>query len=207
MKKILNVDELQKSRWPQIFQDIFEDNLVSAFTHGDCLMEGFSALQNSWNISFILKEATPTFLKKLKDKVPEAKRENIQFLHFFCLDEISELQKTFPLEFLHISKKNLVLCGSQPFKDFVPDPSALQQECRRKLQGIALTLRQNFLYTKEKKIASTQELLPILYGLYFLNHGSYPQNNQTVLAPCTKKLNSIEGVLELVDLLLTSDPQ
>ena len=48
MNKLLNIKELQESKWPSLLQEAFGENLVSAFLHGDCLMEGFDALKSPW---------------------------------------------------------------------------------------------------------------------------------------------------------------
>jgi len=186
MRKILSVAEFQNSEWPKLFQEALGDNLVSAFIHGDCLMEGFSALESPWTVSFILKSNSAQDLLPLQKLTSKAKHENIVFNHVFSRYEIKTSQDVFPLEFLHIKSKNVTLCGETPLADFYPNLAELRMECERELRGLLVHLRQFFLYLKEYRnpheiyVRSTITLLPLLYGIYYLSTGNYPENHEQV---------------------------
>ena len=186
MKKILSVAELQNSEWPKLFSEALGDNLVSAFVHGDCLMEGFSALESPWTISFILKSNSVEDMLPLQKLTQKAKYENIQFNHVFSRFEIKSSQDVFPLEFLHIKSKNVTLCGETPLADFTPNLAELRMECERELRGLLVHLRRAFLYIKEDRnpqgifVRSATTLLPLLYGVYYLSTGCYPESHEQV---------------------------
>ena len=186
MKKILSVAELQNSEWPKLFSEALGDNLVSAFVHGDCLMEGFSALESPWTISFILKSNSVEDMLPLQKLTQKAKYENIQFNHVFSRFEIKSSQDVFPLEFLHIKSKNVTLCGETPLADFTPNLAELRMECERELRGLLVHLRRAFLYIKEDRnpqgifVRSATTLLPLLYGVYYLSTGRYPESHEQV---------------------------
>lgn len=186
MKKILSVAEFQNSEWPKLFEEALGDNLVSAFIHGDCLMEGFSALESPWTVSFILKSNSVEDLLPLQKLTAKAKRDNIVFNHIFSRFEIKSSQDVFPLEFLHIKSKNVTLCGETPLVDFCPNLAELRIECERELRGLLVHLRQFFLYLKEYRnpheiyVRSTITLLPLLYGVYYLSTGNYPESHEQV---------------------------
>jgi len=186
MRKILSVAEFQNSEWPKLFEEALGDNLVSAFVHGDCLMEGFSALESPWTVSFILKSNSAQDLLPLQKLTSKAKHENIVFNHVFSRYEIKTSQDVFPLEFLHIKSKNVTLCGETPLVDFCPNLAELRIECERELRGLLVHLRQFFLYLKEYRnpheiyVRSTITLLPLLYGVYYLSTGNYPESHEQV---------------------------
>ena len=186
MRKILSVAEFQNSEWPKLFEEALGDNLVSAFVHGDCLMEGFSALESPWTVSFILKSNSAQDLLPLQKLTSKAKHENIVFNHMFSRYEIRTSQDVFPLEFLHIKSKNVTLCGETPLADFSPNLAELRIECERELRGLLVHLRQFFLYLKEYRnpheiyVRSTITLLPLLYGVYYLSTGNYPESHEQV---------------------------
>lgn len=186
MRKILSVAEFQNSEWPKLFQEALGDNLVSAFVHGDCLMEGFSALESQWTVSFILKSNSAQDLLPLQKLTAKAKHENIVFNHVFSRFEIKTSQDVFPLEFLHIKSKNVTLCGETPLADFSPNLAELRIECERELRGLLVHLRRAFLFLKEERnphgiyVRSTITLLPLLYGVYYLSTGNYPENHEQV---------------------------
>ena len=187
MKKLLSVSEIQKSRWPEIFQKAFGDNLVSAFLHGKCLMEGFDALDSPWTVSFILKDNSPESIAKLDPFTKAAARENIRFEKFFSPAEIVGTLDSNPLEFLHIANRSVPLCGIQPLASFTPKPSALKAQCERELRELLDRMQAKLANApKGKSIdklwkAFRDDSMPVLYGVYFLETGAYPESHAQVL--------------------------
>lgn len=186
MKKILNTLELQKSKWPGMLQQALGDNLISAFVHGDCLVEGFNALENPWTISFILRENATEKLKPLQSLLADARKENIEFRYFFTLKEIQTSEDVFPLEFLHIANRNVSLAGAKPLPGYEPNVECLRLECERELRGLLIHLREAYMYLKQERnllgffTRANASLLPIMYGVYYLVHRTYPENHQQI---------------------------
>lgn len=207
MKKLLSIQELQNSLWPKRIADTLGSNLLSAFAHGDCLMEGFSPFVAPWHISFILQEVTPEIQTALHNLAKDAAKENIHFKYYFTLKEILELSANFPLEFLHIANRNEVLCGQTPLAGYKPNPNALALQCKRELQSIKLHWRETQLTAKnEKAVAAATEqlkqaLLPVLYGIFHLQTGNYPENKQQVAEAYMQK-TFLENIEEGLDNLL-----
>lgn len=186
MKKILSISELQNSKWPQILMQTLQRNLISVFLHGDCLVEGFDALVSSWTISFILADNSCENLKPMQNLSAIAKKDNLAFCHFFTLKEIQTSADVFPLEFLHIANRNVTLCGKPPLPNFAPDFECLRLECERELRGLLVHLREAYIYLHNKKNQlhffenANMALLPIMYGVYHLQYGAYPQNHSQI---------------------------
>lgn len=224
MAKILSIKELQDSMWPEWLQETFGENLISAFLHGDCLMEGFNPFKEPWQISFLLKENTPNKLIPLQDLLRQAEKFKIQFSYFFTSQFFDSAKDTFPLEFLHISKKNFPILGDAPLKDFIPEKKALRLQCERELRGLIIRLRSNFVYRLRKRtsldffLEAERVILPILYGVHFLETMEYPESKDSIrqkypflqLQPPGQKDNiiseqannyilEIEKILKLVD--------
>lgn len=178
MQKILTLQELKSSEWPTLLEAALGNNLVSAFLHGDCLMEKYSPLQSPWNISFILRSNSAEDLKPLQDLAERASRSNISFGYTFTADEIISLWHEFPLEFLHIAYRNVVIAGAVPIAQGAAPRNELQKECQAELRGFLIQMRHQmmtpkFNFSKTAKLWETK-LLPILYGVYFLQTGEYP---------------------------------
>lgn len=204
MVKLLNIQEIQASKWPKILQETFGENLISAFLHGNCLMEGFDALHFPWTISFILKNNSTEEIAAIQKLTKQAQKENIQFTYFFSPIEIIKNLDAFPLEFLHIANKNVTLCGIQPLAGFFPQKDNLCTQCERELRGTLIQLRQSFVNTPEKNMKKLyksvlEETLPILYGVYYLKTGIYPEKHQDVfdVFPSLLGENFIEALEEL----------
>lgn len=184
MQKILNIQELKSSEWPSLLEAVLSENLVSAFLHGDCLMEGFSALQSPWNLSFILRSNSAANLQPLRDLASRAERCNISFGYTFTASEIISLWHQFPLEFLHIAYKNEVICGAVPIAQGAVPRLELQKQCQAELNGYLIQMRRemtspNFNFSKTAKQWESK-LLPTLYGIHFLQTGNYPENADQV---------------------------
>ena len=222
MKKMLNIQELQNSEWPKRLQEAFGDNLISAFLHGNCLMEGFDALRSPWTVSFILKKNGPAEITAIQDLSKLAQRENIKFCYFFSPVEIATSLDTFPLEYLHISNRNVVLCGIQPLAGYIPDNGAFRLQCERELRGALIHLRQDAanakLFTRETtteyskaaeifKHDANLAMLPTLYGVYFLKTGNYPEKHQDVFdmypnlsqGDINNYIDTVNGIVNEVD--------
>lgn len=186
MRKLLSVQEIQKSDWPSILQNALGDNLISAFIHGDCLMEGYDAINSPWTVSFILKDNSVNSLKKLQELLPKAQKENIEFLYFFTQNEINASEDVFPLEFLHLANRNQAIAGIDPLKDYTPNLSCLRLECERELRGLMIHLRQAYIHLKEKRCSeeffmqATGTILPIMYGVFYLKYRNYPTNHDEI---------------------------
>lgn len=180
MKKLLSVREVENSQWPKIFENTFGDNLISAFISGKCLTEGFDALAKPWTVNFILKDNSSEEVAKILVHGNRARRDNIEFGHFYSPAEIVRTLDTNALEYLHIANRNAPLCGIKPLDGFEPRKEALQSECERKLRNILEQLQKG----PAKKVSQKEtfeEILFILYGMFFLQTGTYPETHQQVL--------------------------
>ena len=178
MKRILSVQELRQSLWPARFTETFGENLVSAFLYGDCLEEGFSALERPWTVAFILKDASATEVDKLKSWSKKAQREGVEFSYIFSSAEVLSNLETFPLEFLEMSRRNQVLCGIAPLEGFCPNRGALAAQCLREWKAFLFHRR---LDTKPNAADYLPDLSPLLSGTYYLKCGNYPENRRQVI--------------------------
>ena len=199
MKKLLNIQEIKQSPWPGRFTEVFGENLVSAFLYGDCLEEGFSALEAPWTVAFILKDASATEISKLKSWNEKAKREGLEFAYIFSSTEILTSLETFPLEFLEMSHRNQVLCGISPLEGFTPNREALAAQCLREWKAFLFHKR---LDAKPKAEEYLQELSPLLSGLYYLKIGTYPESRlqvQSVFPELKSAENRLESLQKVFD--------
>ena len=198
MKRILSVQELRQSPWPGRFTEAFGENLVSAFLYGDCLEEGFSALERPWTMAFILKDASATEVDKLKSWSKKALREGVEFSYVFSSAEVLSNLETFPLEFLEMSCRNQVLCGIAPLEGFSPNREALAAQCLREWKAFLFRRR---LDAKPNASDYLQELSPLLSGIYYLKCGNYPENRRQVvdafpeLSTAKKLLDALQNTI------------
>ncbi len=187
MAKILSIKELQDTMWPEWLQEAFGENLISAFLHGDCLMEGFDPFKEFWQISFLLKDNSPDKLLSIQELAPRADNDKIRLGYYFTPNFLESGADVFPLEFLHIAHKNVPLLGETPLVHFTPNSAALRAQCEREWRGALLHLHTLFVYRTRKRTAldffleAERRLLPILYGIHFLETGTYPENREIIL--------------------------
>jgi hypothetical protein len=201
MKKLLNIQEIKQSPWPSRFTEIFGDNLISAFLYGDCLEEGFSALEAPWTVAFILKDASAAEASKLKSWSEKARREGLEFSYVFSSAEILTSLEIFPLEFLEMSRRSQVLCGINPLEGFSPNRKALAAQCLREWKAFLFHRRTDAKPTADEYL---QELSPLLSGIYYLKNGTYPESRLQV-QETFPELKSTENLLETLNNLITQE--
>ena len=199
MKRILSVQELKQSPWPGRFTETFGANLVSAFLYGDCLEEGFSALESPWTVAFILKNVANEDLQKLADRRGRARREGLEFSYVFSSAEILSNLEAFPLEFLEMSCRNQVLCGITPLEGFSPNREALATQCLREWKAYLFHKRVTGIQSSDLR-----ELSPLLSGIYYLKCGNYPEKWQQVV-DAFPELSATEKLLDKLESLITRD--
>lgn len=187
MKKVITLQDLVKSPWGERFSSHFGGNLISAFLHGNCLYEGFDALHESFQVSFILKRATPGELSSANRMLREMKKDNLHVGYFFTDEFVRNRAEDYPLEFLHLSQKNVPLFGPAPLPGFFPDEAKLREECKRELENRRTHLIREFtriqagISPMDFFIGATSEIFPILYGIYFAQKKSYPRSRESLL--------------------------
>lgn len=199
MKRILSIQELRQSPWPDRFAETFGENLVSAFLYGDCLEEGFSALEKPWTITFILKDVSSTQLDKLKSWSKKALREGLEFAYVFSSSEVLTNLETFPLEFLEMSCRNQVLCGIAPLEGFKPNREALAAQCQREWKAFLFHRR---LDAKSNADDYLQELSPLLSGFHYLKCGTYPECLQQAI-DAFPEIKTAENLLDSLQNTIT----
>lgn len=186
MAKILSIHELRETMWPEWLQDAFGENLVSAFLHGDCLMEGFNPFKEHWLMSFTLHDDSPGAISQIQGLLRQAEKDKLDFGYFFTQNFYDTAADTFPLELLHISQRNVPIIGESPLSGFVPDRRALRLQCERELRGALIRLTSIFAYRTRKRtsldffLEAEKMLLPTLYGIRFLETNEYPSTKDSV---------------------------
>lgn len=151
-------------------------------------MEGFSALESPWTVSFILRSNSASDIAPLQGLAKQAKRENVEFGYLFSRYEINASKDEFPLEFLHIAKRNETLLGEAPLQDFSPNLMQLQKECERELRGLLMHCKHELITIQQEMNShrffsrANAALLPILYGIYYLVCKEYPKNHEEIYA-------------------------
>lgn len=174
--------------WPEWLSDALGKNLLSAFLHGDCLMEGFDPFRERWLLSFLLEDDSPSAIAPLQDLTRKADTDKISFGYFFTEKFFETAEDVFPMEFLHIANKNCPIVGEAPLVGFTPSRAALRIQCERELRGVLLRLRGSFVYRLRKKTSldfffeAEREILPLLYTVHYLKTGVYPKERNEVLA-------------------------
>ena len=139
MKKILTLQDLVNSSWGERFHEAFGDNLIAAFLHGNCLYEGFDALHESWQVSFILKKTRPSDLQNAHKISREMVKDNLKFGYFFSedflqKDTISDGERS---AFFHsVEKKPSMQFPKETFeaalRRFARDVSEIRALCSKK---------------------------------------------------------------------------
>ncbi len=131
---------------------------LSAYLHGSVLTQGFDPARSHINLLVIARSLDGPVLDALARSIPKpGKRFRFQPLFMSQLG-IEKSLDSFPIEWLEIQERNLLLEGADPLRDMDVPRTYLRVQCEHELRGKHLQLRQAYLLSHADP-AALQQLL------------------------------------------------
>ena len=150
--------------------DVYAIILYGSLARGDFLQD-----RSNINILMVFEKITLDLLKRCSRLNRGWTKERIVTPLMFRLDELSQNLETFPLEFIEIRDKHILLSGRDPFPELHVEGRNLFNECHREIRGNLLRVRQQFVEAAGQPEGiqallpiSLTALIPCLRGLYRL---------------------------------------
>jgi predicted nucleotidyltransferase len=153
-------------------QKVFGDALEAVILYGSAA--GGEYLPGKSNINLLILLAGPDreLLGRYAALHKRWQKEQIVVPLFLTVAELNASLDLFPLEYLEIQERHVLLAGRDPFPGLRIDPKNLRFQCEQELRGNLLRLRQRFVEggagTEAIMILlplSLTSLLPCLRGL------------------------------------------
>jgi hypothetical protein len=127
--------------------------------------------------------------------IKKGRKKRITAPLFLTPEHISTSTDTFPIEFLEMKEKHLILFGTDPFLNLDIDPKNLRLQCEQQIKGKLIRVRQSYIEVGLKKrqllgllLTSFTSLLPVLRNTIRLIEPDIqpPKGNENVILRVSK---------------------
>ena len=183
-------DEITKD-----FKTIFEDALISIMLYGSGAGSDFNPHTSDLNFLIILSEEAIDHLDLAIETVSRWRKRNVATPLFMTQSYIQSSLDSYPLEFLNIKKRYILVYGEDVLKEISIESPYLRLQCEREIKGKLLLLREGFLETegKQKRIkelikTSIIAFISIFNGLLYLKGIEIPPTRREIIQSVAKEI-------------------
>ncbi len=132
-------------RWFEPVRAALGAEFHSAYITGGALTEGFSAARSHVNLLVVARSLAPESLDALAEAIPELKKAPHFDPMFMTRDQMLGSLDVFPIEWLDLVERHLLLEGEDVFTGVEVPLSALRLQCEHELRGKHVRLRYEYL--------------------------------------------------------------
>jgi hypothetical protein len=138
------------------------DDLISVSLTGDAVGPEYQARKTPLTTVIVLRTISQTALQATRKEMRRWKRRNIATPTLMDLRYIESSLDVFPIEFLDLADRHLLLFGDDPFADLTFDEDHLRLEVEEQLRGKLLHLWSAYLGTagSERELRALLEETP-----------------------------------------------
>jgi len=156
---------------------LFGDALEAVILYGSAAGGEYMPGRSNINLLLLLNRQDMELLKQYATLHKRCQKEQIVVPLFLTQAELKSSLGLFPLEYLEIQDRHVLLAGRDPFPELRIDLKNLRTQCEQELRGNLLRLRQRFV-----EGGASTEAITILLPL-----------SLTALLPCLRGLLRAEG--------------
>ena len=158
-------------------QNLLGDALEAVILYGSAAGGEYLPGRSNINLLVLLARQDANLLKQYAALHKRWQKEQIVVPLFLTQAELRSSLELFPLEYLEIQERHVLLVGRDPFPEIRIDGRNLRLQCEQELRGDLLRLRQRFV-----EGGASTEAITILLPL-----------SLTALLPCLRGLLRAEG--------------
>jgi predicted nucleotidyltransferase len=170
------------------------DILHGVVLYGSAARGDFQKKTSDFNLIVVLEKVDPASLEKLAPALQSWRRQGQPLPRIFSPAVIAESADVFPIEFLDIRSRRVVLHGKDPFADVEIHLDHLRLQCERELREKMMRLREGYVEAHGKP-RDLRRLLTDSYTtfvalfrgcLHLLGEEVPVHNNEVVAAFCAR---------------------
>ena len=180
-------------------KEVCKDNLLSIYLYGSAAGKSYIPERSNLNTLILLKKIEMETLKGIARIYKKSSRFRIIAPLVLTPDYIRSSTDVFPIEFLDIKEKSILLAGEEILKDISIDISQLREECEREIKGQMVRLRGAFLEVEgdgkgmeQMVAAAVSNLVFPLKNILRLMRQEMPEGTDAVIKSCCKAMNVTE---------------
>ena len=167
----------------RIVDGSLSDSAIGLVVFGKATTGDFDATKDTARTVLVVERIDLAGLKRLAAEGPRLGRHAITAPLIMTPEHIAASLDTFPLEFIEIQQRNVVLFGDDHFAPLVFHDEHVRLQCERELKTAMIALRQGLLASAgDVKMLTTvagnvvQGLIRILRGILWLKGERSPQS-------------------------------
>lgn len=130
------------------------DRLTSVVLYGSAARGDFNASVSDFNLLVVVADVELSTLERLSKPFDEWRRAGQPMPRVFALPMLTESADVFPIEFLEIQQRHVVLAGRDPFEGVAVGMDYLRLQCERELREKLLRLEEGYIeaFAHEKEL-------------------------------------------------------
>ena len=185
MAKIPDSPEEIFEEFTQVFQNTFEDDLVSIILYGSGAKGGYVPKKSDINFLVVLSEKGIENFDRALDTIHKWGKRGVAVPLFLTKSYIASSLDTFPIEFLNMKTFHKLVYGEDVLGDLEINKEHLRLQIERELRGKLIYLREGFLDTGREKerlremlLASIPTFMAIFGALLYLKEEEAPVSKE-----------------------------
>jgi len=132
-------------QWLQPVRAVLGPEFLSAYLTGSVLTQGFDPKHSGVNVLVIARSLDTAVLERLAAALPDAKKSPRIDPLFMTRTQIEGSLDSFPIEWLDIRERHMVLEGEDVLRGLDVPRTYLRLQCEHELRGKHIQLRQTLL--------------------------------------------------------------
>ncbi len=188
--------------------DDLGDRLDSVVLYGSAARGDFLEATSDYNLIVVLSDLDPATLEAIGPAMARWRKRRQPSPRIFSPAVIAESADVFPIEFLDIKSRRVVLHGRDPFETITINREHLRLQCEREMREKMMRLREGFVEAHAKPGAlrllikeSFSSFVALFRGCLHLLGGEVPVRNDEVVAAFCARADLDRAPFEEVDRL------
>jgi hypothetical protein len=145
-------------RWLDPVRGALRDDFLAAYLTGSVLTQGFDPARSEVNLLIVTHPVDLTMLDALAQALPDS-RQTPRFAPLFLSErQIHKSLDTFPIEWIEIQERHLLLEGKDVLGNLEIPRTYLRLQCEHELRAKLILLRQSYLLNCQRP----ERLEPVL---------------------------------------------
>ncbi|MFN8060274.1 MAG: nucleotidyltransferase domain-containing protein [Vicinamibacterales bacterium] len=133
------------TRFVEALSQALGDRLSAVVLYGSAARGDYTRTVSDFNVLVVLADTEPGTLERLKAPFEAWRRERQPVPRIFGRATVGASADVFPIEYLEILQRHVVLHGSDPFEGMTVRPDYLRLQCERELREKLMRLTEAYV--------------------------------------------------------------
>lgn len=176
-------------------KDMCKEDLISIYLYGSAAGKGYIPERSNLNTLILLKDIEIETLKGIARIYKKRVKDRIVAPLVLSPGYISSSTDVFPIEFLDLKEKSILMAGDDILRGIDIDLSQLREECEREIKGQLVRFRGAFLEVEGDKkgmerlvVSAVSNLVFPLKNILRLMKQEIPEGSDGAIKACCKTL-------------------